>query len=106
MLLGESQKFWQPRHAAIVVHHFADDAGGRQSGESRDVDRSFGMARADQHAAVARDQRENVTRRHNVERGFRRINGDRDGVRAVLSRDARGDPFTRLDRHGEGSAVA
>ena len=45
---------------AVVVHQLADDADRRQAGELAEIDRGFGMAGAQQHAAVARDQRKHV----------------------------------------------
>ena len=48
------------RHRAVVVHHLADDAGGRQPREPREVDRALGLAGADEHAAVAGAEREDV----------------------------------------------
>ena len=80
--------------------------GGIQPGEPRDVDRGLGMAGADQHAARARDQREDVAGGDDMLLALRRVDRDRDGARAVARRDAGGDAVARLDRDGEGGLVA
>ena len=61
--LRERHQIGQPRHGAVVVHDLADHAGRIEPGEPRDIDRRFGVACADQRAAMARDQRKHVTRR-------------------------------------------
>ncbi len=63
------------------------------------------MPGADQHAAVLRDEREDVARRHDMLRPLGRIDRHRDGARAVGGRNAGGDPVLRLDRGGEGGFV-
>ena len=105
MPLREGDEFRQPRHGAVVVHDLADHRGGIQPGLAGDIDRCLGMAGAHQSAAVARHQREDVSRRGDVvARGFR-VDRHRDGVRAVVRRDAGGDPFARLDRDRERGLV-
>ncbi len=47
-------------HRAVVVHQFGQHADRRQAGEPAQIDAGFGMAGAHQHAALARDQREDV----------------------------------------------
>ena len=54
------------RHGAVIVHDLADDAGGIETGEPGEVDGGFGVTGAHQHAAFARDQREDMARRHDV----------------------------------------
>ena len=98
--------FWQPRHVAVVVHDLADDACRIESGEAGDIDGSLGVAGADQHTAVLGDQREDVARRYHVAIILGRIDGDGDGMRAVVRRDAGRNPFARLDRYGKGSRMA
>jgi hypothetical protein len=48
-----------------------------------EIDRALGLAGAHQHAAVARAQREDVARRHDVVGALGRVDGHADGVRAV-----------------------
>ena len=103
---GEGDQVGQPRHGAVVVHDLADDAGRIKPGKAREIDGRLGMAGADQHAAVLGDQREHMARGHDVAIVLGRIDGDGDGVGAVMRRDAGRDPFPRLDRHGEGGGVA
>ena len=64
--LAELDQVGHARHGAVVVHDLADDAGGLEPGQAREVHRALGLARAPQHAALARAQRENVARPHEV----------------------------------------
>ena len=64
--LGEGDQVRHARHGAVVVHDLADDAGRVEAGEAREIDAGLGMAGAHQHAALARDQREDVARRDDV----------------------------------------
>ena len=64
---------------------------GIEAGEPGDVDRRLGMAGADQHAAVARDQREDVAGRDDMLAALGGVDRDRDGARAVGGGDAGGD---------------
>ena len=73
--------------------------------EPRHVDRRFGMPGADQHAAVACYQREDVARRDDVLAMLGRVDRDRHGARAVVGGDAGGHPLARFDRDGEGGFV-
>ena len=68
VLRAEFPKLRHARHGAVLVHDFADDAGGVESGEPREIDRSFGLSGADQHAAIGRAQRENVAGTREVAR--------------------------------------
>ena len=105
MPLRKGEQIGQPRHGAVVVHDFADDAGRIESGKAREIDGSLGVAGADQHAAILGDQREDVAGRHDVAVILGRIDGDGDGVGAVMRRDAGRDAFPRLDRDGEGGRM-
>ena len=91
MPLGEGDQIRQPRHGAVVVHDLADHAGGVKPGEPRDIDGGFGVAGADQHAAILGDQREDMAGRHDVAIILGGIDGDGNGVGAVMRRDAGGD---------------
>ena len=101
VMLRECHQFRQARHGAVFVHDLADHARFFQTRKTRDVDSRFGMARTDQNAALLGAQREHVARRRNVLCAFRRIDGHRDGARAVSGGNTRGHAFARLDRHGE-----
>ena len=79
---------------------------GRQAGHAADIDRRLGMAGADQNAAVARDQREDVARRDDVVGALGRIGGHLHGAGAVGGGDAGRHALARLDRDGEGRAHA
>ena len=104
--LRERDQVGQPRHGAVVVHDLADDACRIEPGEAGEIDGGLGMAGADQHAAVLGDQREHVAGRYHVAIILGRIDGDGDGMRPVMRRDAGRDPLARLDRHGEGGRMA
>ena len=52
--LRELRQLRHPRHRPVVVHDLADDAGGIQPGDAREVDGGLGLAGAHEHAAVAR----------------------------------------------------
>ena len=47
-------------HLAVVVDDLDEDRARVQSGQPREIDRSLGLPRAHQHAAVARPQRVDV----------------------------------------------
>ena len=87
-------------------HDLADHARRVQPGEAGDVDRRLGMAGADEHAAVARDQREDVARRDDMLGALAGVDRDRDRAGAVGGGDAGGDALARLDRGGEGGFEA
>ena len=77
--------------AAVLGHDLADHAGRVEAGEPGDVDRRLGMAGADEHAAVARDQREDVAGRDDMLGALGGVDRDRDGAGAVGGGDAGGD---------------
>src|SRR3546814_8500326 len=64
---------------AVLVHDLADHARRIEPGEPRDIDRGLGMPGAHQHPALARDQREDVARRHDLVGAVGGIDRDRDG---------------------------
>ena len=104
--LGEGDEVRHARHGAVVVHDLADDAGRVETGQPRQVDARLRVAGADQHAALARDQREHVAGRDDVVVVLGGVDGGGDGAGAVVRGDAGGDAFARLDRDREGRAVA
>ena len=91
-------------HRPVLVHDLADDAGRDQAGEAREVDGGLGLARALEHAAGARAQREDVAGLDEVLRRPRRVDRDLDRARAVGRGDAGRDAFARLDRDRERGA--
>src|SRR5204863_403643 len=54
MLPGEALELRTPSGRAILVEDLADHAGGGESGESREIDRGFGVTDTLQHTALAR----------------------------------------------------
>ena len=104
MLAAELDQVGHARHAAIVLHDFADDAGGNQAGQPRQIDRSFGLSGADQHAAFAGAQREDVAGTRQVGGPGGGIDGDLNGAGAVVGGDAGGDAVARVDGFAEGGA--
>src|SRR5262249_39419960 len=81
--------------------HLADDAGGVEAREPREGDGSLRLARAPEHPALARAQREDVSRLDDVDGALRRVDRDLGGARAVLRRGPGRDAFARFDRHRE-----
>src|SRR6266849_1783131 len=89
------------RHRSVVVHHLADDAGGDQARQARQVDRSFRLPGAHQHAALARLEREYVPGPHHVARLGLGVDRRLDGGGPVRGADPGGDSARRLDAHRE-----
>ncbi len=94
------------RHGAVVVHDLADHRRRIETGKARQIHRRFGMSGADQHAALARHEREHVAGRDDIGGALRCVDRRGDGARPVGRRDAGGDAVARFDRLGEGGAVA
>ncbi len=79
---------------------------GVESGDAREVDTGFGLAGADEDAAIACAQREDVAGAREILRPSLRIDGGEDGDGAVGGADTSGDAAARVDGFGEGGAVA
>ena len=62
VLFREFVQVGAARHGAVIVQDLADDPGGLEAGQVRQVNDALGMPGADQDAAVARRQRENMPR--------------------------------------------
>src|SRR5262249_1480830 len=103
--LCEGNKVWKPRHGAVVVHDLADDSGGIKPGKPRKIDGGLSVAGANEHAALLGDEREHMAGSHNVAIVLGRIDGDGNGVGAVMRRDAGRHAFARFDRYGEGRGM-
>ena len=93
-------------HGAVVVHDFADDAGGDEAGETGEIDGGFGLAGADEDATAAGAEREDVSGTGEVVGGRAGVDGDFDGVGAVGGGDAGGDAFAGFDGLSKGGAEA
>ena len=93
-------------HFAVVAHDFADDAGGGEAGETSEIDGGLGLAGADEDAAAASAEREDVAGTDEVGGGGAWVDGDADGVGAIGGGDAGGDALASFDRFGEGGAEA
>src|SRR5208283_2692108 len=50
VLAAEGDEVGDAGHLAVVAHDFADDAGGGETGEAREIHRGLGLAGTDQHA--------------------------------------------------------
>ena len=71
---GECLELLEPSHARLVLgHHLAQDAGGGEPRQTRQVHRGFGVAGALEHAARAVAQRKDVTRSIQVRRTRRGV---------------------------------
>src|SRR6267143_3338329 len=101
-------KFKELRHAghrAVFIHDFADDAGGAHPGDAGEVHARFGLAGADEDAALAGAQRKDVAWPGQVLRRGLGIDGGEDGDGAVRGADSRGDPDACVHRFGKRGTV-
>ncbi len=104
MHIREGRDIRPTHHGAVVLHQFGQDADRRQSGEPAEIDAGLGMARAHQHAALARDQRKHMAGPDEIA-GAAVVVGERaHGVAAFLGRDAGGQAMLDVDGDGEGGA--
>ena len=90
---------------AVVVDQFADHADLRQAGELAEIDGGFGMAGAHQHAALARDQREDVAGPREIGCADIAVGKVAHRQRAVVGGDAGGGAVLEIDADGEGRRV-
>jgi len=81
--LAEFLKLRHARHGPVVVHDLADHAAGPQSGQPRQIDYRFGLPGANQHAALARAQRKNMTGASQVSGRALRVDGDLNGAGTI-----------------------
>ena len=105
MVLAEFQELRHAAHGAVFIHDFADDARRAEPGDAREVHRCFGLAGADEHAAVACAQRKDMARAGEVLGLGLGIDGGKDGGGAVGGADAGGDAIARVNGFAEGGAV-
>src|SRR5262245_31896665 len=75
-------------HRAILIDDLADHAGGIESGESRQIDRSFRLATPFQHTAGTSAKRKDMSGPRQIGWTGVGINGGSDRVRPIVRRDA------------------
>ena len=85
---GQVGELGQPRHAAVLVEHLADDAGRVAAGQPGEVDGRLGVAGAPEHAAGHRAQREDVAGRVRSSARIGGVDQGADGDGAVVGRGA------------------
>ena len=105
MKLREADQVVETGHGPVLIHDLADHARGVQPRQSGDIHRGLGMSGSHQHAAIARDERKDMTRGHDLVAVLGGVDRDGNRSRAVGRRDAGRDAVTRLDRYGEGRLV-
>jgi hypothetical protein len=107
VLAREGLQLRTARHGAIVVHDFHDHCRRLHARQPRQIAARLGMPGAGKHAARLGHQWKDMARLRQVLGP--RVLGHRGAhrVRTIIGRDAGGDAFGGLDRHGEiGAAVA
>ena len=105
MGLGKLYQIGHPRHGAVIVHNFANHAGGRQAGQAGDIYRRLSMAGAYQDTAVTGHQGKNMARRRNIPSVTVGIDRNSDGPRPISGGNAGGNPVPRLNRNSKGSTM-
>ena len=105
MFAGELLQLGHPRHGAVGVHDFADDAGRIGSRLVAQVNDRLGVAGAAQHAARIGAQREGVPRVDEVLRLRVGVNEGADGLAAVKGGDAGGSAALVVHGGGEGGGL-
>ena len=94
-------KFFQmghARHGAVFIHDFADDAGGSQPRQARQIHGCFGLTGSHQHAALAGPQGKHVSGPGQIGRPASWIDGRQDGARPIGRRNSGGYSLPRVDR--------
>ena len=102
---GEPRHLGAFGHGAVVVHQLADDGDRRQAAQLAQIDRSFGMSGAQQHAAVARDQWKHVAGPGEIIGAGIGIGQRAAARRALFGRDAGAVVGLVVDRNREGGGV-
>ena len=97
MLAGDLVQPLAAGHAG-AVEDLAEDAGRRQAGQPRQVDRRLGMAGAAEHAPLLGHQREQMAGPDQVVRPGRRVDDRPHRPRPLLGADARAARRV-IDRH-------
>ena len=93
-----------PRHGAVFLQDFANDAGRLEPRKAREIDRALGLSGAHQHATLAGAQRIDVARRDELGAVGVLAHRLQNRRRAVLRRDSGAGRAARGDRSREGGA--
>ena len=100
--LCEDFEVGHARHRAVILHDFADDAGGDfRSCDAGEVDAAFGLANADENAAGACRNGKDVAGARQITRFAAFGRGKFHRVGAICRANAGGDAFRGLDAHVE-----
>src|SRR5450755_535406 len=83
VLAGKDFDLRAPRHAAIVVHEFAQHTRGLKPGQHAQIHRRFGVSRSNQDSAATRSQWKDMAWPRKVLGGGARIHERTDGGGAV-----------------------
>jgi len=105
MFLTKFDELRHAGHGAVFAHDFADDAGGSEARDAREVDAGFGLSSTNQDAAVTRAKRKDVAGASEILRTRFRIDSSEDGDGTVARADTGGDADARVNCFGERSAV-
>ena len=73
VLGGNDLELGHASHRAVGVHDLAEDRGRLEASQASEVDRRFGLARSNEHAASLRAQREHVAGAGEVRRTCSRV---------------------------------
>ena len=105
MFLTKFNELWHAGHGAVFIHDFADDAGGAHPGDAGEVHARFGLAGADEDAALARAQWKDMAGAREILRPGLGIDGREDGDGAIGGADAGGNAKARVHGFGKGGAM-
>src|ERR1700744_3276931 len=94
---AELSEIMHAGHGAVFIHDLADYAGGNHSSHAGQIDRSFSLSGADQHAAFAGAEREDMAGTDKIRSSACRINGYLDRSCPIMRGNSCGDAFTRLN---------
>ena len=103
---GELLQLGHPGHGAVLVHDFADDAGGLQPGQLGQVHDGLRLAGAHEHAALLVAEGEQVAGARQLLRRGVRVEERLGGEGPVVGGDAGGGALEGIDGDGEGGEVA
>src|SRR5882724_7629658 len=105
MFLTKFDELRHAGHGAVLAHDFADDAGGSEARDAREVDAGFGLSSTNQDAAVTRAKRKDVAGASEILRTRFRVDSSEDGDGTVARADTGGDADACVNGFGEGGAV-
>src|SRR4051812_8722881 len=106
MLGAERLELGSSRHLAIIAHDLADDRCRFEPGQASEIDRTFGLPRPHEHAALAAAQRVDVPGTEQILRLRVLSDCDFDGLRAVARAHAGRDAETFMSVDGDGERGA